>query len=88
MKVYFKTNLDWYRSVTWPVLDIVPRKGETVNVHIQSESFCKSNNIPQQLEVVGVTYFYDRVEVELWYREIDVRAAGLVENGLEHLYCQ
>lgn len=87
MKIYFKTNLDWYSGASFPVLEnIVPRKGEIVSVHQQSLSFCEHNKIPSQLEVVNVTYYYDRVICELWYRDIDIKWAELSENGLKHLY--
>jgi hypothetical protein len=71
MKVVFKTNLDQYRSVSWPVLDVVPNIGEFVYVHPGSEAHCKSKKIPYRLRVTEVSYHYDRVEVDLWYTDID-----------------
>lgn len=88
MNIVFKTNLDWYRGISWPVLDVVPRKGEEVYVHPGSEGFCRHNKIPSRLEVVQVRYYYDRIEVELWYTKIDTDSANLVKGGLDHLYKQ
>lgn len=87
MKVYFKTNLDWYRGVAWPVLDIPPPIGTTVHVYPASESFCRVNQIPSRLKVVNHEYYFDRVEVELWYLPIDTDAAN-ISGKLPHLYKQ
>jgi len=73
MRISFHTNLDAYRSVSWPVLDIIPRKGEFIHVHPGSESYCEIKKIPKRLEVVAVTYRHDRVSVELWYNETDYK---------------
>lgn len=69
MQVLFRTNLDWYQTVAWPILEnIVPRTGEFIRVHPGSESFCHSNKIPIELEVVNVTYTIGGVICELWYK--------------------
>lgn len=86
MRVKFKTNLDWYKSVSWPDIDQPPRIGESVNVVPQSESFCNANKIPQRLKVVDVTYHYDRVEVELWYDSNQLSL--MTQQQLNHLYKQ
>lgn len=86
MRVVFKTNLDWYKTVAWPVLDnAIPHKGETVNVHPGSELFCNHNKIPTQLEVVDVTYYHDKVVCELHYKKINIELAKLTDNGIKHL---
>jgi hypothetical protein len=73
MVIKFRTNIDAYRMVDWPRISIVPRKGEYVNVHPSSESYCILNHIPSRLEVVSVTYYQDAVLVELWYNETDYK---------------
>ena len=87
MKVHFFTNLDWYRSITWPTIIFVPRKGELVQVAEKSLPFCKANKIPATLEVVNVTYVEKAVLVELWYRKTDTDAAK-ISGKLSHLYQQ
>lgn len=73
MKVRFTTNIDHYRTVSWPVLDFPPRKGEKVKVHPGSYDFCVGRNIPTQLEVVDVIYKHNETVVELWYNETDYK---------------
>lgn len=77
MNIQFQTNIDHYTTAAWPVLDVVPRKGEIIEVHPSFKSYCESRNIPNKLEVVQVTYsaynYTYIVKVELWYREIDVK---------------
>lgn len=74
MNIKFTTNIDHYRTVSWPVLtDIVPRKGDYIFVHPGSEGYCESRKIPKRLEVVSVYWYYDRVVVELWYNETDYK---------------
>lgn len=87
MKILFSTNLDWYMGISWPVLDVVPHKGEYVHVHSGSEKFCEHNKIPKILEVVQVTYTNEYIRVELWYGKIDVDSANL-SGKLSHLYKQ
>lgn len=87
MKVLFKTNLDWYRTVAWPTLDTPPPIGTTVHVSPGSEPFCRVNKIPSRLKVVAHDYYFDRVEVELWYLPIDTESANL-SGKLPHLYKQ
>lgn len=49
MNVKFTTNIDHYRTVSWPVLtDLIPRKGDFIHVHParsctlnQDINFCK-----------------------------------------------
>lgn len=86
MKVIFRTNLDWYKTVSWPVLDFPPRIGEDVFVHPGSERFCDVNNIPSKLRVVNVSYHVDKVEIELWYNSDNLKLMS--QKQLNHLYRQ
>lgn len=82
MRIRFKTNIDLYRTVAWPVLDVVPRKGEKVHVAPASYSYCRHHKIPPSLEVVSVTYYHDEVVVDLWYNETDFKLYGGSEKLL------
>ena len=73
MKIRLRTNIDAYNQVEWPVLSVVPRKGEIVFVHSNSNSYCEYNKIPKRLEVSQVYYYQDIIEVDLWFNEIDHR---------------
>jgi hypothetical protein len=71
MNVRFRTNLDLYRAVSWPVISYKPSKGERVRVIPACEEYCRVNNLPYELEIVQITHKYDHVECELWYSKID-----------------
>jgi len=71
MRVKLKTNIDAYRQAEWPILTVVPRKGEYV--YVNDAEFCTYHKIPKRLEVVSVGYHQDYVEVELWYNETDYK---------------
>lgn len=87
MKVVFRTNLDLYKEVRWPVLDAscAPQKGELVYVYPGSESLCKALKIPPRLEVSQRYFYHDRIEVELWYNETDMRSYTF-SYGKRHLF--
>lgn len=86
MTIQFKTNLDWYRGLSWPVLSEPPHKGELVHVFPASEGFCEAHNIPKILEVVEIVYYFDRVVCELWYRKMDTEYAD--SSRFSHLMKQ
>lgn len=88
MNIRFKTNIDAYRTVSWPVLDYLPNKGDFVKVYPGSESYCNYNKIPLFLEIVAITHEVGVVWVELWYRNVDVQAAKLSKDGTKHLFGQ
>lgn len=74
MNILFRTNIDLYKSVSWPVLTgVAPRKGEFIHVHPGSVEYCNSKKIPDRLEVVAVSYHSNMIVVELWYNETDYR---------------
>lgn len=84
MNIQFTTNIDLYKSVSWPVLTgMIPAKGSFIHVHPGSVSYCEDRKIPTQLEVVGITYHYDRVVVDLWYNDTDYKLYTL--NGTKLL---
>jgi len=96
MRVTFKTNLDWYKQIQWPTLDVVPRVGETIFATDESKKFCIANKIPFRLKVVDVSYhqaafigtsFQSYAECELWFHPNDTEAAK-VGGTLDHLYKQ
>jgi hypothetical protein len=84
MKVVFTTNIDKYRTVEWPVFtDHVPRKGEFIYLLPIYDSYCKSQKIPNRLEVSTIKYvpfetasvylFETVAMVELWFNETDFK---------------
>lgn len=68
----FKTNLDAYQRVNWFYqLPFVPRIGEYIHVPIDFQSYCEMHHIPDRLEVTSVTYYMNKVEIELWFSTTD-----------------
>lgn len=77
--VVFSTNIDNYNSTRPFPADytFVPRKGESVSVTDVFTSYYRDKGLPTKLEVVGITYYENRVVCELHYSENDVRLANL-----------
>lgn len=81
MKLYFRTNLDVYRTIDWsPIAQqlllnygIIPRIGEYINVPKSYRSMCTDKKIPPRLCVKRIEYNEDHIEVELWYSDIDYK---------------
>ena len=71
MRIECRTNLDWYKGISFPELTFVPRKTEFVSVAEKYVYFCIQNKIPTTLQVKNVTYESDVVVIELWYSERD-----------------
>ncbi len=68
MKIIFRTNLDLYKGISWPVIrDVIPAVGTFVFVHPASEGYCTYNKIPQKLKIVSVYIHFDHIECDLWY---------------------
>jgi hypothetical protein len=76
MRVVFKTNLDIYQPVAWPVIEnIKPSVGDYVRVWPASESYCNANKLPLELEVQSVVIAFDKIYCDLWYKKHDVEFA-------------
>lgn len=76
MKVVFKTNLDNYKTNCFPQnLTFPPRKGDKVLVNEAFGKYYADKKLPLRLEVVDVIWTEAGVICELWYTEIDVKAA-------------
>ncbi len=77
MRIIFKTNIDKYRTVSFP-----PRKGEMVYVMPEFNNYCQTNRMPNRLEVCAVRYEYSTyhketvAHVELWFNETDFKLYG------------
>lgn len=81
MTVIFRTNIDHYGQLHFPVdFTQVPRIGEKVAVRDRFTGYFISRKLPDVLEVVDVTYTENHAVCELWYRKIDVEKAKL--NGI------
>jgi hypothetical protein len=80
MRVYFKTNVDHYKTNCFPEnLTFLPRKGEKVFVNKVFAEYFASKKLPLRLEVVDVYHTEDGVICELWYNETDKQIAE--KNG-------
>lgn len=86
MKIYFKTNLDWYTSATWPVIDVIPPIGSKIYITPHSLPLFKSNDLPLYLEVKDIHVKMDCVEIDLWYSDYIVKLAS--EERYRHLLKQ
>ena len=83
MKVIFITNLDNYQNHCFPEkLTMVPRKGDIINVTEVFVKYFEDKKLPTRLEVVDVIWGEKDVKCELWYKEIDVRAAKISNINL------
>ncbi len=71
-QIIFKTNIDAYQRVIWFYqLHFIPRKGEYVYVPADYQTYCESHHIPNRLEVTSVSYYMNKVEIELWFSQDD-----------------
>lgn len=78
MKVVFHTNVDHYKTNCFPDnLTIPPRIGESVSVTESFINYYRNKNLPTRMEVVDVIWTDKGVVCELWYKEIDVKAAKI-----------
>jgi len=59
---------------------MIPRIGETVEVSIDLHSYYQDKKLPTRMQVVDVTHTSNGIIVELWFKDVDVKAAEL--NGV------
>ena len=78
MKVFFKTNIDAYKSNWFPEnLQLVPHIGEFVRVKNCYINHLQSQKLPTRLEVKNVEYTEDYVICDLWYNSTDKQIADI-----------
>ena len=81
MKVIFTTNIDAYNEKRcFPddfTPEMIPRKGDMVQVRAGFASYYQDKKLPVRLEVTRVTWSETTVVCELWYNETDKKSADL-----------
>ena len=81
MKVVFKTNIDAYSEKScFPTnftLEMIPRKGDMVEIITSFVSYYRERKLPLRLEVTRVTWSETMVVCELWYNDTDKKLADI-----------
>jgi hypothetical protein len=77
MEIIYNTNIDVYKKKCFPILELVPRKGDYVHVTQGYEPYFTSKKLPTRLQVVDITWFEHKVICELWFSDVDYKLYGL-----------
>ena len=67
------SNLDRYNSSHFPALPVIPRIGECVSVSPEYVNYFINSGYPSILEVTNVIYYENRIEVIVWYSDIQLQ---------------